>query len=137
MPLRLPVAATLLLLLSALAVLPAKAADFTDAAGRHVALPEHVSRILPADRNAEVMVYALAPDKLVGSSRRLGHGVHLLWEPGGNPASMAATAMHLRADLIIDAGTVTPQRAAFADAVMQQSGIPYILVDDSFARMSR
>jgi iron complex transport system substrate-binding protein len=137
MPPRLPVAAALLLLLSALAVLPARAADFTDAAGRHVVLPAHVSRILPADRNAEAMVYALAPDKLVGSSRRLGHGVRLLWEPGGNPASMAATALRLRADLIIDAGVTTPQRAAFADAVTRQTGIPYILVDDSFARTPR
>jgi iron complex transport system substrate-binding protein len=136
MPFRLPVAAALVLLLSALAA-PATAADFTDAAGRHVVLPEHVSRILPAERNAEVMVYALAPDKLVGSSRRLGHRARLLWEPRDGPASMAATALQLRADLIIDAGTVTPQRAAFADAVMRQTGIPYVLVDDSFTRMPR
>src|SRR5207237_3807485 len=36
---------------------------------------------------------------------------------------------------IIDAGLVAPERAAFADEVQRLTGIPYILVDDSFARM--
>lgn len=137
MPFRLPVAAALSLLLLTMAAAPADAADFVDAAGRHVLLPEHVSRVLPAERNAEAMVFALAPDKLVGTSRRLGRAAPLGWRPRGNPASMAATAVQLRADLIIDAGRATPDRAAFADQVMRQSGIPYILVDDSFARIPR
>ena len=50
---------------------------------------------------------------------------------------MAETARQLRPELIIDAGTVTPDRAAFADQVTQQTGIPYILIDDSFARMPK
>jgi iron complex transport system substrate-binding protein len=41
----------------------------------------------------------------------------------------------LHPDLIIDAGAVTPDRAAFADQVTQLTGIPYILIDDSFPRM--
>src|SRR5579864_1655614 len=32
----------------------ARAADFIDAAGRHVALPSRIGRVLPAERNAEV-----------------------------------------------------------------------------------
>ena len=48
---------------------------------------------------------------------------------------MAETARRLRPDLIIDAGAVTPERAAFAEQVQQMTGIPYILVDDSFARI--
>src|SRR5947208_15262924 len=51
------------------------------------------------------------------------------------PGSMAATARLLHPDLIIDAGLVTPERAAFADRVQQLTGVPYILVDDSFARI--
>jgi hypothetical protein len=50
---------------------------------------------------------------------------------------MAATAQRVGADLIIDAGPVTPEGAAFADQVQQLTGIPYILVDDSFARIPR
>src|SRR5439155_18681064 len=90
------------------------------------------------------LVFVLAPDKLVGLSRlpersTLLPGAGRLpligWRPRSGPESMAATAQQLGADLIIDASPVTPTTAAFANAVQQQSGIPYILVDDSFARI--
>jgi iron complex transport system substrate-binding protein len=148
MPVRSPAAVLLAVLLAAFAAFicaePARSSDFTDAAGRRVALPAQISRILPAEPNAEVLVFVLAPDKLVGLSQLPGRSGLLPraarlpvlgWRPRSVPASMADTARQLRPDLIIDAGTVTPDRAAFADQVTQQTGIPYILVDDSFARM--
>src|SRR5712691_3542636 len=148
MPLRSPAAVLAAVLLPALAVFicagPARSADFTDAAGRRVVLPAQISRILPAEPNAEALVFVLAPDKLVGLSQLPGRSALLPrasrlpvlgWRPRSNPVSMAETARQLHPDLIIDAGPVTPDRAAFADQVTQQSGIPYILVDDSFARM--
>ncbi|HEX3863566.1 MAG TPA: ABC transporter substrate-binding protein [Stellaceae bacterium] len=122
--------------------LPAGAGEFVDAAGRRVVLPDHVSRVMPAERNAEVLALVLAPDKLVGLEWLPGRGLlpHtgrravLGWRLRRAPDSMAATARQLRPDLIIDAGAVTPQNAAFADQVQRMTGIPYILVDDSFAR---
>jgi len=57
------------------------------------------------------------------------------WRAGPNPAGMAATARRLHPDLIVDAGPVNPERAAFVDEIQRQTGVPYILVDDSFARM--
>jgi len=129
------------LLLLTLNGAPADAADFTDAAGRHVVLPAQIGRVMPAERNAEVMLFVLAPDKLVGLSRasllKRPAGAVFGWRPRTVPAAMAETALRLRPDLIIDAGTVTPDRAAFADQVTAQTGIPYILIDDSFARASR
>jgi iron complex transport system substrate-binding protein len=122
----------------------AEAAAFMDAAGRRVILPEHIGRVLPAERNAEVLAFVLAPDKLAalegisGRAVRLPRGGALLrWRLRGHPAGMAETARRVGADLIIDAGPVTPQAAAFADQVQQLSGIPYILIDDSFARIPR
>ena len=142
MPPRSPAALLAALLFVAAAVIvaagPARSAEFTDAAGRHVMLPNHIARIMPADRNAEVLVFVLAPEKLAGQSRIRGRGAKrpvIAWHPRSTPASMAETARRLRADLIIDAGTVTPDSAAFADQVTQLTHIPYILVDDSFARM--
>src|SRR6266567_3306737 len=148
MPLRSPAAVLAALLLPALAVFlsagPARSADFTDAAGRRVMLPAQISRILPAEPNAEVLVFVLAPDKLVALSGlpdrsallpRASRLPVLGWRPRSIRASMVETARQLHPDLIIDAGTVTPDRAAFADQVTQQTGIPYILVDDSFPRM--
>jgi hypothetical protein len=46
-----------------------RAADFIDAAGRRVVLPDHIGHALPAERNAEVLLYVLAPNALVGIER--------------------------------------------------------------------
>jgi iron complex transport system substrate-binding protein len=106
-------------------------------------LPDRIGRILPADRNAEVLVFVLAPGKLAGLERLGGPAANpprgarravLAWRARSTPDSMAATARQVRADLIIDGGTATPERAAFADAVQQLAGIPYILVDSSIER---
>ena len=142
MPLRSPAAMAAALLLLALAAMQARAGDFTDAAGRRVVLPAEPRHVMAASPTAEVLVSVLAADKLAGASRAARHGVGagrrvpvLGWRPGMGPASMAETAWRLHPDLIIDAGLVTPERAAFADEVQRQTGVPYILVDDSFARM--
>jgi len=142
MPLRSPAAMAAALLLLILAAMPARAADFTDAAGRRVVLPVEPRHVMAASPTAEVLVSVLAADRLAGLSRVARRGVGaarrvpvLGWRPGMGPASMAETARRLHPDLIIDAGSVTPERAAFADEVQRQTGIPYILVDDSFARM--
>jgi iron complex transport system substrate-binding protein len=154
MPLRLHTARVPVLLLAAAALVvimlvgaavPAVASVFTDAAGRRVNLPERVNRVLPAERNAEVLLYVLAPDKLAGLQRpsvRKGKTPEavvrppvLRFRPGATASGVAGAARNARADMILDAGPVTPERAAFANAVQQQTGIPYVLVDDSFERM--
>jgi len=142
MPLRSPAAMAAALLLLVLAAMPARAGDFTDAAGRRVVLPPEPRHVMAASPTAEVLVSVLAADRLAGLSRVARRGVGaarrvpvLGWRPGMGPASMAETARRLHPDLIIDAGSVTPERAAFADEIQRQTGIPYILVDDSFARM--
>jgi len=134
--------ASILLTAMCIGLVPAYAADFSDAAGRRVVLPERIGRVMAASPTAEVLIYVLAPQKLAGLSpaARRGGGAGrrvavLHWRPGMGPGSMAATARLLHPDLIIDAGLVTPERAAFADQVQQLTGIPYILVDDSFVRI--
>jgi iron complex transport system substrate-binding protein len=133
-------AALLLLLCTAL---PVQAGDFIDAAGRRVVIPERIGRVMPADRTAEVLVLVLAPEKLAGFGReprrgdlppRFGRVPVIDWGPDGNPAKMAEAAWRLHPQLIIDASGVTPERAAYADQVQQLTGVPYILVDDSFPR---
>src|SRR5438552_5196367 len=101
MPLRSPAAVFAAGLLAVLAILPfaeeARSGDFTDAAGRRVVLPAKIGRILPAEQNAEVLVFVLAPEKLVGLSRLPGRSALLPraarlavlgWRPRANPASV-------------------------------------------------
>src|SRR5215831_2138936 len=47
----------------------AGAATLTDAAGRAVATPEHVTRVFPAGPPAAILTYTLAPDVLIGWPR--------------------------------------------------------------------
>ena len=131
------------LFLAACGALPAMAAEFTDSAGRIVVLPDRVSRVMAAGSTAEVLIYVLAPDKLAGWVRPLPPGeaparyAHIPVVgrlTGASPTATAATVARLHPDLIIDSGTVTPERAAFADQISQATGVPYILLDNSFDR---
>jgi iron complex transport system substrate-binding protein len=45
---------------------PALAADVADATGRHVTVPDKIVRVMPAGPPASVLLYVLAPDKMVG-----------------------------------------------------------------------
>src|SRR5262249_60636907 len=45
--------------------------SITDSAGRHVTLPDTVQRVFAAGPPAAVLIYTLAPDKLVGWPRKL------------------------------------------------------------------
>ncbi|MFI4947937.1 MAG: ABC transporter substrate-binding protein [Alphaproteobacteria bacterium] len=154
MPFRSPAALVASLLLLAGAVLvstgSAGAADFVDSAGRRVVLPDRIGRVMPAEPNAEVLVFVLAPERMVGQSRvggrvagrraPRGNAARLSavdWGSRSTPAGMAEAARRARPDLIVDAGAVTPDRSAFADQVTQLTGVPYILVDSSFARMPK
>src|SRR5215211_8239633 len=73
---------------------PAGADAFLDAAGRRVILPDTIGRILPAERNAEVLIFVLAPDRLAGMEAGPGRAVGgarglrpavLRWRPRSNP----------------------------------------------------
>jgi iron complex transport system substrate-binding protein len=148
MPFRSPAALLAALLLLAGAVCtatgPAWSAEFVDSAGRRVILPDRIGRIMPAEPNAEVLVFVVAPKNLVGAPRVVGRGSlrtgrapGVDWISRSTPAGMAEAARRFLPDLIVDAGVVTPDRAAFANQVTQLTGIPYILVDDSFVRMPK
>jgi iron complex transport system substrate-binding protein len=120
----------------------ARAGEFTDSAGRIVDVPEHVQRVMAAGPTAEVLIYVLAPNKLAGWARppvgvapAMKGRMPMFGDlTGPNPTATAATVSRVHPDLIIDCGSVTPERAALADQISQASGIPYILIDNSFDR---
>jgi iron complex transport system substrate-binding protein len=123
--------------------LPAAAGEFPDSSGRIVVIPDHINKVMAASPSAEVLVYVLAPQKLVGWARApAGAGMPARYArlpvlgslSGPLPTATAATVSRVHPDLIIESGNVTPERAAFADQVMQQTGVPYILLDNSFER---
>lgn len=134
----------LVLALLACLLLPleqAAARAFTDDAGRTVELPDHVGRILAAGPPASILVYSLAPEKLLGWTRALDPPARALLPPAfadlpaigrltgrGNTASLE-NVVALKPDLIVDAGTIDPTYVSLADKMQAQTGIPYILLD--------
>jgi iron complex transport system substrate-binding protein len=124
----------------------ASARTFVDAAGRSVQIPDHVGRILAAGPPASLLVYSLAPDKLIGWVRALSDDEKAFLPPAyanlpvhgrltgrGNTASLE-NVVALKPDLIVDVGTVDRTYASLADKVQEQTGIPYILLDGSLAK---
>src|SRR5262249_28785090 len=88
-------------------------------------------------------VFVLAPEKLAGWSQPLSRQqraylpakyarLPVVGELNGPTPTAAADAVaRLHPDLIIDTGIVTPEIAARADAIQQQTRVPYILIDSS------
>ena len=143
MPLK-PFAAMLvaLALLEVLAT-PVGAAEFTDSARRRVVLPYPIRRAMPADPAGGVLIAVVAPKALIGWSDPPPPGLpaQLARLPvtghfsGPVPTADTGTVLRLHPDVVIDAGPITPERIAFANQVQAQTGVPYILIEDSIERI--
>jgi iron complex transport system substrate-binding protein len=94
---------------------------------------------------ASVLLYTLAPDKLLGWTRELKPDERAFMPPHyadlpvlgrltgkGNTANIESI-LAMKPDLILDVGSIDPTYVSLADRVQQQTGIPYLLLDGSFA----
>jgi iron complex transport system substrate-binding protein len=118
-----------------------------DGAGRKVVVPQRVQRIYAAGPPASILVFAIAPDKLIGwtsawreaerpfISRKYADLPTLGRLTGRGNTANVEIVLQAKPDLIIDYGTVSPTLASLADRVQQQTGIPYLLLDGDFDRM--
>lgn len=122
---------------------PVEAGEFTDSAGRRLILPDTINRVMPAGPNADVLIYALASDKLASWSSEHAR-VHASTKrrlpvvgrfDGPAPTAGPQAILRVRPDIVVEAGVPSPDRVAFADQMQRETGIPYVLLDDSFARM--
>ena len=128
-------------MLAVLPILAHGAREFVDDAGRKVSLPDKVTRVYAAGPPASVLVFAIAPDKLIGWSRAFRENeapwvdekYAKLPELGrltgrGNTANVEVV-LKAKPDLIIDVGSTAATFASLADRVQEQTGIPYVLLD--------
>ena len=136
-------ARVLAVLLAALALANVARAsrEFTDDAGRKVTLPDRVERVYASGPPASVLVFALAPDKLIGWTRHFRED-ESQWIPKkyaelpelgrltgrGNSANVEVV-LQAKPDLIVDVGSTSETYASLADRVQSQTGIPYVLLD--------
>jgi len=121
---------------------------FVDSAGRRVELPERVDRIYAAGPPASILVFAIAPDKLIGwtsawreaerpfIARRYADLPTLGRLTGRGNTANVEVVLQAKPDFIVDYGTVSPTLSSLADRVQEQTGIPYVLLDSDFDRMT-
>ena len=122
-----------------LAAFPAR--DFVDDAGRKVSLPDKVTRVYAAGPPASVLVFALAPDTLIGWTRafrenekpwvadKYANLPELGRLTGRGGSANVEVVLREKPDLIVDIGSTAATFSSLADRVQQQTGIPYVLLD--------
>ncbi len=121
----------------------------TDSAGREVDVPDNIKRVYAAGPPASVLIYVLAPEKLTGWPRAprsyerpyIAGPFRDLPETGrltgrGDTANLEVV-LRTRPDLIVDFGSVKDTYISLANAVQEQTGIPYILMDGRFENTPR
>ena len=114
---------------------------FTDSTGREVELPTEITQVASAGPLANIMIYAVAPDTLVGwASAPTGNAAKYIDEKYlslpeygkfyGNTEDFNREAlMASNPQVIIDVGEWDEEYKADLDALQEQIGIPVILVE--------
>ena len=116
-------------------------AAIVDASGREIRPPAKVERVYAAGPPASLLVFAIAPDKLVGWTRGMRANeapffpdrYAQLPELGrltgrGNTANIEVV-LQAKTDLIVDVGSTGASLASLATQVQEQTRIPYALFD--------
>ena len=123
-------------------------ATVTDDAGREINLPGKIHKVYAAGPPAAILLYTLAPELLAGWDRlpRDDEIQFIAPQFRGLPAlgrltgrgNTANTEIVLRsgAQLILDYGAIKPVYQSLAERVQQQTGIPYLLMDGDFAKIT-
>lgn len=135
----------LLVLTLLAAAVPAAARPATDSVGRTVEVPDRIWRVLPAGPPASVIVYMLAPDKLLGWTRAISPPERPFFpaqyadlpELGrltgrGNTVNLEVVVQR-KPDLILDIGATAPTFVSLAERVQEQTGVPTLLVSGRLA----
>ncbi len=121
------------------------AGEVTDATGRTVRIPDHVTRVLPAGPPAAVLLAAIAPDLMLGWPSPVSDGARALLAPTAAKLpqiprltgrdDVTEKIQALKPDLILDYGTVSPRYADLAKSTQQRTGVPTILLDGSLTEI--
>ena len=129
-----------------LGVAPAAARDVVDSVGRKVTVPDRVEKVMAAGPNAAVLLYVLAPEKMIGwpSAPRPAERPYLTPESrdlpeygrltGRGDTANIEVVLKAKPDLVFDFGSVSPTYASLAERVQEQTGLPYLLIDGHLDR---
>jgi iron complex transport system substrate-binding protein len=121
--------------------------EIVDSAGRKVTVPARVERIYAAGPPASILVFAIAPDKLIGwttpwretekpfVAKKYAELPALGRLTGRGNTANVEIVLGAKPDVILDYGTVNATYSSLADRLQEQTGMPYLLIDGDFDRM--
>jgi iron complex transport system substrate-binding protein len=124
-----------------------RAGEIVDATGRSVTLPAPVTRVAAAGPPAEVLLYAFAPDAMIGWIRDIPAAVAPFITPQAKalPTVGAVTAqgedpdisdiLAAKPQLIVDFGDVDRRYIDLAARIQSRTGVPYVLLDGALTKM--
>ena len=108
-------------------------------------MPDRIERVFAAGPPASVLLYVLAPERMIGWPRAprpeelpyIAPDYRDLpevgWLTGRGDTVNLEVLLQSKPDLIFDFGSVRETYVSLAERVQAQTGIPYILIDGSFA----
>ncbi len=120
---------------------------FTDSCGREVTVPLNVEKVAVSGPLAQIVVFAMAPDKLVGIANAWDesaaqfldtkyYDLPLLGQLYGGKGEMnLETLLAAAPDVVIDVGEPKGSIVEDMDALQEQTGIPFVHIDAYLASM--
>ena len=108
-------------------------------------MPDRIERVFAAGPPASILLYVLAPERMIGWPRA-PHADELPyiapayrdlpevgWLTGRGDSVNLEVLLQSKPDLIFDFGSVRDTYVSLAERVQAQTGIPYLLIDGTFA----
>lgn len=111
---------------------------FTDSAGREVELPKNIERIAASGPLAQIVLFSLAPDKLVGIASQWDEGAKEYFDEkycnlpvlgqlyGGKGEMNLEVLLNSGAQVVIDVGESKGSVAEDLEALQDQTGLPFV-----------
>ena len=120
---------------------------FTDSCGREVTVPADIQRIAVSGPLAQMVVFAIAPDKMVGVANAWDESAKAYFDAkylelpllgqlyGGKGELNLETLLAAAPDVVIDVGEPKGSIVEDLDALQEQTGIPFVHIDAYLASM--
>ena len=120
---------------------------FTDSCGREVTVPADIQKIAVSGPLAQIVVFAIAPDKMVGVANAWDESAKSYFDAkylelpllgqlyGGKGELNLETLLAAAPDVVIDVGEPKDSMAEDLDALQEQTGIPFVHIDAYLASM--
>lgn len=120
---------------------------FTDSCSREVTVPADIQKIAVSGPLAQMVVFAIAPDKMVGVANAWDESAKAYFDAkylelpllgqlyGGKGELNLETLLAAAPDVVIDVGEPKDSMAEDLDALQEQTGIPFVHIDAYLASM--